>query len=83
MLSRSRINTLVAEAAALLDIPAVVVATTPGGHDTHYVEVILTVTDCDADTSCRLVVGLDRDKTDEELRGAIAASLRNHPDLHR
>ena len=82
MLSRDRLNTLVAETAAQLDIPAVLVAATPGGHDTNYVEVILTVADCD-DPSCRLVVGLDRDQSDEDLRAVIGASLRDHPSLHR
>jgi hypothetical protein len=82
MLSRNRINTLVAETAALLDIPAIIVAATPGGHDTNYVEVILTVADCD-ETSCRLVVGLDRDQSDDDLRAVIGATLRDHPNLHR
>ena len=48
MLSRDRISAIVARAASVLDVPAQVVATTPAGHDTHYVEVLLTVATDDA-----------------------------------
>jgi hypothetical protein len=57
----------------------VAVAATPGEHDTHYVEVILTVANCDANRPCRLVLGHDGDKSDQDLRGEIVAILRNHP----
>jgi|RhiMethySRZTD1v2_1073278.scaffolds.fasta_scaffold688447_1 hypothetical protein len=81
MVSRDRINALVAQAASLLDVPAEVVATAPGGHDTNYVEVILTVVTGD-DAPCRVVVGIDRNQSDSEIRAAVTASLRNHPRLH-
>jgi hypothetical protein len=81
MLSREHINALAAEAAAVLDVSAEVIAATPAGHDTHTVEVILTVTDC-SEESCRLIVRLDRDQSHDEVRAAILANLREHPNLH-
>jgi hypothetical protein len=81
MLSRDRINALAAQAAALLDVPAEVVANAPGGHDTHYVEVILTVVGSE-DTPCRVVVRLDRDQSDSEIRAAATAGLLEYPNLH-
>ena len=82
MLSRDRINAIVAQAASVLDVPAEVVATTPGGHDSHYAEVILTVATGD-DPPCRVLVWIDRDKSDAEIRDAVTASLRDHPHLRR
>jgi hypothetical protein len=79
-LSRDRINALAAEAAALLDAPAEVVAITTGGHDTHSVEVILTLGG--VDTPSRVVVRLDRDQSDHEIRAAVTASLLEHPSFH-
>ena len=74
MLSRERINALAAQAAALLDIPAEVVGIAPGGHDTHQVEVILRVAGSE-NTPRVVVVRLDRDQSDEEIRAAVTASL--------
>ena len=79
-LSRDRINALAAEAAALLDAPAEVVAITTGGHDTHSVEVILTLVGAE-DTPSRVVVRLDRDQSDDEIRAAVTASLLEHPSV--
>jgi len=81
MVSLARIATLVEEVAAELKLPAKVVAATPGGDDRSYVEVIMTVAGC-AEEPCRLMVGLHRSGSIEQLRNAIAETLREHPRLH-
>jgi hypothetical protein len=81
MLSRDRINVLVAQAASVLDVPAEVVATTPGGRDTPLVEVILTVATGD-DLPSRMLVWLDRNQSETEIRDAVTTSLCTNPNLH-
>jgi len=81
MLSRDRISALAAQVATLLDVPAEVVAITTGGHDTHSVEMILRLVGS-GDTPSRVVVRLDRDQSDEEIRAAVTGSLLGHLRLH-
>ena len=82
MLSLEQIRTLVGETAADLHLPAEVVAATPAGHDSAYVEVLLSIAGC-AREPCRLVVALDRSGTTADVRRVIETRLREHPELHR
>jgi hypothetical protein len=81
MVSLNAISGLVSEAAASLKIPAQVVAATPAGRDSAYVEVIMTVVGC-GEEPCHVLVGLHRDRPLDELRTTIEARLREHPRLH-
>ena len=74
MLSLDRITALVAQTAVELNIPAEVVAATPGGDDRSYVEVIMTIASC-REEPCRLMVGLHREQSIDQLRRAIEAAL--------
>jgi hypothetical protein len=51
------------------------------GHDTHSVEVILTLVGAD-DTPSRVVVPLDSDQSGDAIRAAVTASLLEHPSFH-
>ena len=82
MLPLDQIEELVQAMIEDLRIPAEVVAATPGGHDSSYVEVLLSIADCTR-PPCRLVVGLDRSRTRHEIRQVVEQRLREHPELHR
>jgi hypothetical protein len=82
MLTLEQVRTLVEDTAAALRIPIQVVGATAGGHDSDYVEVFLSIAECTHEP-CRLVVGLDRSGSDSDVRRAVEARLREHPDLHR
>jgi len=82
MLTLDQIKNLVDEATSDLELPAKVVAATPGGHDSAYVEVFMSIGGC-AQEPGRLVVGIDRSGTAPEVRRVIEARLLEHPQLHR
>jgi hypothetical protein len=82
MLTLEQIRMLVEDTAAALRIPMQVVGATAGGHDSDYVEVLVSIADCTREP-CRLVVGIDRGGSDSDVRRAVEARLREHPHLHR
>jgi len=52
------------------------------GESTRYTELVLTVRGCDQ-KPCRLIVGLNREATEAELRASVRGRLREHLLEHR
>ena len=74
MLTFDEVSAIVSDVAWALRIPIELVATTPAGHDTGYVEVV--VTTGESANAGRSLFRLNRDRPRPELYDAVETILR-------
>jgi hypothetical protein len=81
-LTLTDLRRIAADVAAQQDPALEVVAATPAEGESTYVEVILTIRGCQVEP-CRVMIGVNRNASEREVRRVVKARLQQHIAEHR